>query len=148
MKTKKRYIPDLVQMAAVCEANYIRLLKLLPPSSDSNTFAINTDASPVRVTIKVTEEHKYTTMLEIHQTGMKSRWLQPQSIHVRMYHDANMAEVLHYQNNERIEGRYTYPNPKMRAPDEKQQLNVFLAQWLTHCLEHGTRIEQSFSVAF
>ncbi len=73
MRLKKRYIPDLVQMAAVCEANYIRLLKLLPDERQNRTFSIGTDSSTVKVMLQVTEEHPYTTMLELQQQGMFER---------------------------------------------------------------------------
>lgn len=143
MRLKKRYIPDLVQMAAVCEANYIRLLKLLPDERQNRTFSIGTDSSTVKVMLQVTEEHPYTTMLELQQQGIPSQWLQPQRMQVRMYHDANMAEVMSYQQHNQIEGRYSYPNSQMRLPDEKMQLNLFLAQWLDLCLQHGLHLTES-----
>lgn len=146
MKTKKRYTPDLAKMAAICETNYIRLLKLLPNQQKKHTFALNIGTQNTRVSLKVTEEHRYTTMLEVSQQGIKSQWLQPQNMQVRMYHDANMAEVLGYQQHNQFAGRYQYPNQQMHAPDEKLQLNVFLGQWLEHCLEHGIQLTQSCTI--
>jgi uncharacterized protein YqiB (DUF1249 family) len=41
-----------------------------------------------------------------------------------------MAEAIGYQDTNRLEGCYKYPNPKMFLPDEKAQLNIFLTEWL------------------
>lgn len=146
MRLKKRYIPDLVQMAAVCEANYIRLLKLLPNDQKKHSFSVNAGNKSVTVSLTITEEHPYTTMLDVQQQGLQNQWLQPQSMQVRMYHDANMAEVLSYQQHAQIKGSYTYPNQQMHSPDEKLQLNLFLAQWLGHCLEHGIQLKQTCTI--
>jgi uncharacterized protein YqiB (DUF1249 family) len=83
-------------------------------------------------------------MLTVQQEGLSPEWVTPPSMSVRLYHDASMAEVMSYQNQHRFEGRYQYPNPQMRLPDEKIQLNKFLADWLDHCLQHG-HVEQPFS---
>lgn len=145
MLKKKRYVPDLQELGALCEANYLRFLKLLPDdrAGTERAFIIshpNQDAASgheAHIFIRVQEEHKYTTMLEIAQQGLSPHWIQPPRMLVRLYHDASMAEVLSYQNQHRFEGRYQYPNPKMRMPDEKLQLNRFLADWLDHCMKYG-----------
>lgn len=137
MKQRQRYVPNLQTMAALCQANYVRLLKLLPQEQSSRCFVLEQGGYEAQVELCVEEDHRYTTMLVIRQQGYGPVWLQPQSMNVRMYHDAGMAEVLSYQQQQRFAGRYGYPNPEMRAPDEKMQLNRFLAEWLEHCLRFG-----------
>ena len=56
---------------------------------------------------------------------------------VTIYHDARSAEVVSYQAQNRFHGSYEYPNSRMRQRDEKVQLNRFLSEFLTLCLEHG-----------
>jgi hypothetical protein len=56
---------------------------------------------------------------------------------IRLYHDARMAEVNSSQNIRWIKPRYDYPNKKMHLPDEKQQINQFLKEWLQLCLQQG-----------
>ena len=56
---------------------------------------------------------------------------------VRLYHDARMAEVISNQDVQQIKPRYDYPNEKMHLPDEKQQVNYFLKEWLQLCLKLG-----------
>ena len=144
MKLRQRYVPDLQEMASLCEANYARLLRLLPHEQTGRCFALEHGLFSANIQLNVEEDHRYTTMLVISQDGYGPAWLQPQSMNVRMYHDARMAEVLSYQRQKRFDGRYRYPNPEMRAPDEKVQLNKFLAEWLDHCLRFGRASQPIF----
>ncbi|UTW48421.1 DUF1249 domain-containing protein [Bacterioplanoides sp. SCSIO 12839] len=140
MLRKKRYVPDLQELSSLAEKNYLRFFKLFPQmeAGSERTFIIRGSGEhEARIIIRVEEVHPYTTMLEIIQQGLSPEWIQPPRMQVRLYHDANMAEVLSYQNQKRFEGRYQYPNPTMRLPDEKLQLNRFLADWLDHCLHYG-----------
>lgn len=145
MKPRKRYVPDLQEMAALCEANYLRLMRLLPGEEDERTFILSSDGHRARVRLVVEEDHRYTTMVSVSQDGLSPDWLQPLAMEVRLYHDAGMAEVTGYQNQRRFDGRYAYPNPSMRLPDEKVQLNRFLAEWLDHCLKYG-QAEQPLTI--
>lgn len=133
---RKKYVPDLVKMAAVCEINYGRLSRLLRLESVEHEFYLDLASQHLAVRIKIVEERRYTTMLEIEQDSAHP-WLGPQSMQVRLYHDARMAEVMGYQQQGQFAGRYTYPNSHMHQPDEKLQLNEFLAQWLENCLKYG-----------
>lgn len=56
---------------------------------------------------------------------------------VRLYHDARLAEVTAADRFRRVPARHDYPNPAMHQPDEKQQWNRFLAEWLRHLRDHG-----------
>lgn len=137
---RKAYVPDLQELASLCESNYLRFLKLLPDTEagSERLIGITTPSGQqAHIRIKVNETHPYTSMLTVSQEGLNPEWIQPPRMEVRLYHDASMAEVLCYQNQHKFEGRYQYPNPQMRLPDEKVQLNRFLADWLEHCLHHG-----------
>ncbi|HBX56798.1 MAG TPA: DUF1249 domain-containing protein, partial [Pseudomonas sp.] len=56
-------------------------------------------------------------------------------------HDARMAEVISAQSARRFRSIYPYPNAAMHQPDEKTQLNLFLGEWLSHCLACGHELE-------
>jgi uncharacterized protein YqiB (DUF1249 family) len=160
------YSIDLIKQMAECDANYIRLLKLVPQlrayrdgSFDELVdIDISSDAEPekhlegitaqycladlqdegkVTVEIKIVEAFKYTCTLEIVQLPEFKQWMTNPSMLVRVYHDANTAEVVSYQGHRHLQPRYTQPNPKMYHPDEKMQVNRFLGEWLTHCLNVG-----------
>jgi uncharacterized protein YqiB (DUF1249 family) len=145
MALNRRYVPDLKKMAAACEGNYIRLNKLMPDFElgYEKSFFISGDGAneslerQARIHLKVIESFAYTSTIEVVQKGLCPGWIQPPCMIVRIYHDARSAEVTSYQNEKRIQGKYQYPNPQMRMPDEKAQLNQFLAEWLTHCLKYG-----------
>ncbi len=170
---KKCYTVDLIKQMAECDANYIRLLKLVPPlkvyldrSFDAFGLAefereipIEQLAEPekslegiscefsiadlegsnekVVVEIKIVEAFKYTTTLEITQRPELQKWMTNPSMLVRAYHDANTAEVVSYQGHKNLLPRYNRPNSKMYYPDEKMQVNQFLGEWLTHCINVG-----------
>ena len=177
------YSIDLIRQMAECDANYIRLLKLVPqlqaykdrsfieyalsPSehldcSDdqyltydlepekhleglSTEFCIaerNFDAENVTVAIKILEAFKYTTTLEITQKPEFKKWMTNPSMLVRVYHDASTAEVVSYQGHRNLQPRYAQPNPLMYHADEKMQVNQFLGEWLTHCLNVGRSLEE------
>lgn len=56
---------------------------------------------------------------------------------VRLYHDANVAEVVKCQRYQAFLPRYDYPNIDMHQVDEKVQMNRFLGELLAHCLSYG-----------
>ncbi len=175
---RKNYSIDLIKQMAECDANYIRLLKLVPQLRayrDGSFMALDLsdetmapgvgepwpdlDEEPekrlqglckefyladleaggekVTVSIKILEAFKYTSTLEIEQQPEFKKWMTNPSMLVRVYHDANTAEVVSYQGHRNLKSRYSRPNPQMYQPDEKMQVNRFLGEWLTHCLEVG-----------
>ncbi len=135
---KKKYVPDLKAQMATCEANYVRLGKLMPDLDkvSGRHFCVLWRQHAIQVSIRVEERFNYTTSLRIEQRGEGLSWLQMPDLIVRLYHDARMAEVI-CRKRRPMQGRYSYPNAQMHHPDEKQQLNHYLGEWLAHCLAHG-----------
>jgi uncharacterized protein YqiB (DUF1249 family) len=123
-------------LLAVCDANYGRLLKLLP-DCDTEDLHYKFDVSPsLSYQIKIVECCRYTTSIEMRQIPDNSpSYMQP-SMLVRLYHDARMAEVLSFQHIGQIKASYRYPNHQMLHRNEKEQMNIFLAEWLCFCLEN------------
>jgi len=136
---------------AVCDANYIRLLKLLGKARVQNPRRLinlpqlgNTD-SPEQLTVclEVLEDFKYTSTIVIRQLVASSD-VQKESFYynapemvVRVYHDAKTAEVVSFQNHKYFKAIYSVPNQFMYQRDEKEQLNLFLAEWLNLCINEG-----------
>lgn len=91
--------------------------------------------------VVINEVTRYTTLLTINQEANISGHNLAELFHpkmvVRLYHDARMAEVISNQDVTQIKPRYDYPNDKMHLPDEKQQINFFLKEWLQLCLQLG-----------
>jgi uncharacterized protein YqiB (DUF1249 family) len=151
---KERYKVDLPLQMAECEANYLRLTKLLanrhPGSSASQPvefrFMIARGQQDWLHVLRIIERSPYTTTLELSRTaiGESSNWLALPKLTLRMYHDAKLAEVLAWEGHKRLRPRYEYPNQSMYQSDEKYQLNRFLGEWLTLCLEHGHSLDGTF----
>ena len=145
-QARRKYVPDMRKFTVLCEQNYVRLLKLYPHAanqfSDSDkpstaedfSFSIN---QTLKFNISLKEQFKYTSTVEVSQVDARMPdWLKP-TMEVRLYHDAQMAEVIKSQNISRIKPTYTYPNPKMMQSDEKYQINHFLMDWMELCLAKG-----------
>ncbi|MCQ4346291.1 DUF1249 domain-containing protein [Pseudomonas stutzeri] len=147
----ERYRVDLAGLQAVCEANYARLMRLLPgmreqPASGQPTLGQPTllrrlalssgDTTLAVLALRVTEAGPYTSTVEVREESGLA-WLPAPRLEVRVYHDARMAEVTGAAHCRRLRSRYAYPNPAMHQPDEKAQLNLFLGEWLGHYLACG-----------
>lgn len=177
------YSIDLIKQMAECDANYIRLLRLVPQlqayrdksfleyallcAAENDDFKLSECAETtepekylegitsefciaeptvsgekVTVSIKILEAFKYTTTLEIVQKPEFRQWMTNPSMLVRVYHDASTAEVVSYQGHRNLQPRYSLPNPRMYHADEKMQVNQFLGEWLTHCLNVGRSLKE------
>lgn len=132
---KKPFKLDLIKLHALCDANYVRLLRLFPDYENCNSRELLVGTARVR--LNVLERCRYTTIFHIHQQRAQSRWLGLLRVEVRAYHDARMLEVGMFQSQRSVVARYEYPNVRMFAQDEKYQQNRFLAEWLEHCLQNG-----------
>ncbi|MFB9886489.1 DUF1249 domain-containing protein [Balneatrix alpica] len=145
MKVKRKYVPDLVRMMAVCESNYLRLQRLLAGQQDRASYCLPLpNASEGQLAIEVLEDFAYTSSLKISHS-LSSPWLADQILWVRLYHDARSAEVTGPWGKV-LAGKNDYPNAQMHSPDEKLQLNLLLGEWLKHCMDHGYR-QQPLQVA-
>lgn len=146
---KKKYTVDLAGQMAECEANYARIMQLLPDMAtvDQRLFGVElSGGQPAQIRIDVTERCKYTTMVDISQLPSaqgKKPWTTAPSFSLRVYHDAQMAEVVSYDAHRALHASYEYPNEKMFQQDEKIQLNLFLGEWLSHCLKYGHALDDS-----
>lgn len=136
----ERYRVDLAGLQATCEANYARLMRLLPGMREQpalRRLALSTGDTPLAVlALRVTEAGPYTSTVEVHEEPALASLPTPR-LEVRVYHDARMAEVTGAEHCRRLLPRYVYPNPRMHQPDEKSQLNLFLGEWLGHYLQCG-----------
>jgi uncharacterized protein YqiB (DUF1249 family) len=138
---KPGYSVDLPAHMAECDANYHRVMQLFPNLRDQaeKRIGLPLNALEAQVVFDVLEKGPYTTLLSV-AVESDQKWLKlaaAPTMTVRVYHDAQSAEVVSYQAQNRFHGKYEYPNQRMRQRDEKVQLNKFLGEFLTLCLEHG-----------
>ena len=135
---ERRYSLDLPAHMAECDANYLRLMKLFGQmhTVDKHGFALLIGDDESLVDLSVLERGRYTTLIKLQQQPEQTWGVAP-AIQIRVYHDARSAEVVQIENENRFYGVYDYPNKRMRQRDEKAQINRFLGEFLSLCLEHG-----------
>ncbi|MCC2617934.1 DUF1249 domain-containing protein [Aestuariibacter halophilus] len=138
-RLQTKYVPHLPTLLAVCEVNYARLLRLLPDCDSEDLcyrFSVN---DRLYYQIRILDSSRYTSTLECRQiTQGNPGYLNP-VMQVRMYHDAQMAEVLKSQHIGALKASYAYPNQRMHQRNEKEMVNRFLAEWLVFCQNNATR---------
>ncbi|MDX7851474.1 DUF1249 domain-containing protein [Aeromonas caviae] len=136
----KRYVPDLMSLQRTCEVNYMALMKLLPPGGSVGAERSYQVGNGLQFQLTVTEESRFTSQVILAQHNPELPSYLQARIEIRLYHDVRMAEVCAAQQISMLQPRYDYPNQKMHHRDEKEQVNLFLADWLRFCLKHGTSL--------
>ncbi|UCE90120.1 MAG: DUF1249 domain-containing protein [Pseudomonadota bacterium] len=113
----------------VYERNYVALMDLFEGlRRDSGTLA----SAKLQLEMQVIERSRYTTEISLHHSFHNRIPAVPdQSMRVRVYHDAQLAEVVSYQGVDRLLPEYVYPNDEMLHRDEKRQANMLLHEWLS-----------------
>lgn len=139
LAVKSRYTIDLVGQQALSEHNYARLLMLMPDWQcvDEFRYRVSYGEHEALLYLTIRQRCPYTTIIDAkHQADWGAR-LAPPIMQVRLYHDVRMAEVTSVFKQAGVAARYEYPNQCMHLPDEKSQWNLFLADWLRHCIAGG-----------
>lgn len=150
---------------AECDTNYLRIKKLFPGLREEELceFGVRLGPTLTTVSMSVLERGPYTTLLRLsgrEAPGLSDDavpdknvmptsyfWAAHPRMTVRLYHDARCAEVVDYQRARHFQSVYDYPNPGMRQPDEKAQVNRFLGEFLALCLECGLVTDTALSEA-
>ena len=141
MMKQESYRPNLPNLMSLCEVNYMMILRLLGDKEcvgEQRNFLIS-DFLTYRIIVD--EVTRYTSLITMTQnstilSNTLTDILKPKMV-VRLYHDARMAEVVSNQDISQVKPRYDYPNKNMHLPDEKQQINLFLKEWLQLSLQLG-----------
>lgn len=135
---------DLSDLMAIYECNYIRLRQLL---QDVGAFTLKTPyvshaGNALDLYLRVYERSRYTTTLSLTYLFADELGEFPApDIHVRIYHDARLAEVI---SCGRRRGRRDAVYDRMRnqySLDRKWHMNRFLQKWLGYCLRQGHRFQ-------
>ena len=145
MTRKRKYVPDLVSDMAECDANYIRLQRLFSSmdSEESREFGVEgVTEDGARVSLHIRERCRYTTMMTMRVENEADKpWVRWPLLTIRVYHDTKSAEVVSFERHRNFKYRYATPNREMFQPDEKSQINKFLGELLTFCIERGRSLE-------
>ena len=129
-------LPKTSHQLSVCEANFLRIKKILQNFSKNNySFeTINPDSSSNTISFNVINRSKHTLIIEAKQNvnyGIFNSFV----IRIQVCIDAKLAEVVSYQGEKAIP--YFMKVTKSQSKDEKLQQNRFLTEWLESILLTG-----------
>lgn len=133
---RKRYVANLQKLQAICSRNYSLLLRLLPVEYELKDKWQLQLADGLCFELEVTEVSRYTDVFRLQQRSNHLPKAMAMNIEFRAYHDAQMVEVLSFQNHSKIRANNPYPNDKLHHKDEKQQVNALLKDWLNLAVNH------------
>ena len=130
-------LPATSHHLIVCEANFIRLKKLLNNYSSDGVFfeSINPNQSSLKINFLVLSKTKHTIILEAKQSGDKKNIHSNFVLRVQISLDAKLAEVLSYQGEKPLP--FFMNQSKRQSFDEKLQQNKFFTEWLESIFVSG-----------
>lgn len=128
---------DFVSLMDMYEENFIKLRKLIPDIQHIKTTCVSKSDGHLDLHLQILERSKYTTtfLLSYCFDDDSQPHMEP-NLKVRIYHDAELAEVM---SGRLHHGRLVLDNLPSDALKQKWQLNRFLGKWLKYCLrqKHG-----------
>ena len=124
-----RKLPKTSHQLSVCEANFLRLKKILNGfDEDKYLFeTINPNSSSNSISFHVLQRSRHTIMVEAKQNvdyGVFNSFI----LRLQICIDAKVAEVISYQGEKAIP--FFVGITKSQSKDEKLQQNRFLTEWL------------------
>ena len=138
-------LPATSHHLTVCEANFIRLKKLLNNYSSDEVFfeSINPNQSSLKINFLVLSKTKHTIILEAKQSGDKKNIHSNFVLRIQISLDAKLAEVLSYQDEKPLP--FFMNQSKRQSFDEKLQQNKFLTEWLESIFVSGISGKEQIS---
>ena len=129
-------LPKTSHQLAVCEANFLRLKKILNNFSVNKYLfeTINHDSSSNPISFNVIHRTKHTLIIEAKQK-IKLKKMESLIIRIQISLDAKLAEVISFQGERAVP--YFMKVLKTQSRDEKIQQNRFLTEWLENIFANG-----------
>lgn len=126
------------------ERNYIGLRRLMPEIGNMGTRAVSAVPGCLDLHYRLMERTRYTTTFILtYQLDQNSRAVSEPNLEIRLYHDAQLAEVLsamlhrHHYKNDAVVSVDQLITPDQSILQSKWMLNRFLYKWLDFCLNRG-----------
>ncbi len=130
--------------ARVYEINYRLLLKLTQGLETLPDEVLLLSDDSHTVTVSVVERCKFTTSITLnHDLKSHDLFVVNPSVKIRIYHDARLAEVVACQQDSKFFAVYPFILAKVPFQNEKRDVNLFLREWLNHCLAQGYRLKNN-----
>ena len=140
----QRYQFDLLEYLNQCDLNYVYLFQLL--CRDTSAFrstVVSLGAVNEETTFEVIDNTRYTSTVKI--TRKMPSQVGDLKFTVRVFHDLQCTDLLSFQGEREYDARYSYPNRRMRSPDEKTQNTRFLGEILKLCVSKGRKLAERSS---
>jgi uncharacterized protein YqiB (DUF1249 family) len=133
-------LPKTSHQLAVCEANFLRLKKILQDfSRNKYSFeTVNPDSSSNSISFCVIHKTQHTLIIEAKQK-IKLKKMENLIIRIQISLDAKLAEVISFQGERAVP--YFMKVLKTQSKDEKMQQNRLLTEWLENILANGINPE-------
>jgi uncharacterized protein YqiB (DUF1249 family) len=133
-------LPKTSHQLAVCEANFLRLKKILQDfSRNKYSFeTVNPDSSSNSISFCVIHKTQHTLIIEAKQK-IKLKKMENLIIRIQISLDAKLAEVISFQGERAVP--YFMKVLETQSKDEKMQQNRLLTEWLENILANGINPE-------
>lgn len=116
------------------EHNYSYLRELFPEIMELYSETLIYRDSLKLVKIKCLEVSRYTTLISLNLSFTRCPQIPPVEMSIRLYHDAEVADVVTYQNISRLVAPY-FSTEKDTDKDHKRQANILLYELLSGCMK-------------
>ena len=138
-------LPTTSHHLAVCEANFIRLKRLLNNFLLDKIFyeSINPNQSSLKISFLILKKTQHTIILEAKQSANKKNIHSNFILRIQISLDAKLAEVLSYQGEKPLP--FFMNQSKRQSFDEKLQQNKFLKEWLESIFVSGISGKEQIS---
>lgn len=116
------------------ERNYVYFREVFPEIIElqSNTLVYRDNLKVVKICCL--EVSRYTTLISLNLTFIECPQVLPVEMTIRLYHDAEVADVISYQNITRLIAPY-FSTEKESDGNHKRQANLLLYDLLSGCVK-------------
>lgn len=120
----------------LCESNYQKLFRLIPNLRSFDKTAVGMTNNRPALYLDVLERNPYTLTIELSHCFKQSlpELILP-AVKIRIYLDAQLAEVIRDVDRPNVDHVYKDPGSLVEIRNYKWRLNYFLQKWLDHCLK-------------
>ena len=114
------------------ERNYAFLRDIFPEIIELNSETLIYRDNLKNVKIHGLDVSRYTTLISLSLTFTECPQIAPVEMTIRLYHDAEVADVISYQNISRLVAPY-FSEEKDTDQNHKRQANILLYELLSGC---------------
>jgi len=132
-----RPINTSICLEKICQSNYQKLFRLIPNLKLLDKAAVgHTPNQRPALHLDILERNPYTLTIELnHCFAHPLAELMAPAVKIRVYLDAQLAEVIRDGDRPTVDRVYHNPGRILEIQEYKWRLNYFLQKWLDHCLK-------------